>query len=248
MPFSATDYTVGELMASRISKEVRDDTYVGSGAASPVPMSGVLLAQETHAPDIIYVAIGANDPELSPISGKETFDIAQRGKLDLFFLGGAQMDGHGNINLTTIGDHDRPDVRFSGAAGSGMLYYMTNRVILFRMEHTPRVFVQDVDFITTPGTSDERVHRPGGPTMLITNICVMKFLKEEKGFELESVHPGVTVEEVVENTGFTFKIPDDVPETPAPTPEDLRILRTTVKEKVAGVYPGFVTGGGFGGD
>ncbi len=247
MPFTSDDFTIGELMAARISKEVRDETYVGTGAASPVPMSGVLLAQYTTAPDMIYVAIGSDDPALSPISGKETFDIAQRGKLDLFFLGGAQMDGHGNINLTTIGDHDRPDVRLPGAAGSGMLYFMTQRIILFRMEHTPRVFVEDVDFITTPGTSDERVHRPGGPTMLITNLCVMKFLKERKGFELESVHPGVSVEEVVENTGFKFDIPSDVPETALPTDEELTILRSSVKEKISVAYPGFVESGGFGG-
>ncbi len=245
MPFSATDYTIGELVASRISKEVRDETFVGSGAASPQPMAGILLARETHAPDIIYIAIGSDDPDMNPVSGKEAFDIAQRGKLDLFFLGGAQIDGHGNLNLATIGDHDRPDVRLSGAAGSGMLYYMTNRVILFRMEHTRRVFVEDVDFITTAGTSEERVHRPGGPSILITGLCVMKFLKGEKGFALESVHPGVTVDEVVENTGFTFRIPDSVPETSAPTPDDLRLLRTVVKAKVATSYPGFVSGGGF---
>jgi glutaconate CoA-transferase subunit B len=247
VPFIGKNFTIGELMATRISKEVRDETYVGTGAASPVPMSGVLLAQATLAPDMIYVAIGSDDPALSPISGKETFDIAQRGKLDLFFLGGAQMDGHGNINLTTIGaDHDHPDVRLPGAAGSGMLYYMTQRIILFRMEHTPRVFVEDVDFITTPGTSDERVHRPGGPTMLVTNLCVMQFNKQDKGFELESTHPGVSVEEVVKNTGFTFKIPDSVPETAAPTEQDLKILRSSVKEKISAAYPAFVENGGFG--
>jgi glutaconate CoA-transferase subunit B len=128
-----------------------------------------------------------------------------------------------------------------------MLYFMTQRIILFRMEHTPRVFVEDVDFITTPGTSDERVHRPGGPTMLITNLCVMQFLKEKKGFKLESVHPGVTVEEVVENTGFKFDIPSDIPETAAPTAEQLKILRSSVKEKISAAYPGFVEDGGFGG-
>lgn len=93
MPFQSDDYTIGELMATRISREVRDDTYVSSGAASPVPMAGVLLAQETHAPDMIYVPIGASNPELNLISGKEVFDLAQRGRLDIFFLGGAQIDG-----------------------------------------------------------------------------------------------------------------------------------------------------------
>ena len=75
----------------------------------------------------------------------------------------------------------------------------------------------------------------------------MKFLKEKKGFELESVHPGVSVEEVVENTGFKFDIPSDVPETALPTDEELSILRSSVKEKIAVAYPGFVENGGFGG-
>ena len=247
MPFQSDDFTVGELMATRISREVHDDTYVGTGAASPVPMAGVLLAQGTHAPDMIYVAIGASDPALSPISGKETFDLAQRGRLDIFFLGGAQIDGHGNINLTTIGDHDRPDLRLPGAAGSGMLYFMTNRVILFRMEHTPRVFVEDVDFITSAGSSSERVERPGGPSMLITNLCVMMYLKDQKQFELESVHPGVTVDEVKENTGFEFIVSGNVPETTAPTAEQLRLLRGSIKDSVGGQYPGFLESGGFGG-
>ncbi len=245
MPFQSDDFTVGELMAARIAREVRDDTYVGTGAASPVPMAGVLLAQKTHAPDMIYVAIGASDPALSPISGKETFDLAQRGKLDLFFLGGAQIDGHGNINLSTIGDHDRPDLRLPGAAGSGMLYFMTNRIILFRMEHTPRVFVKDVDFITSAGSSGERVERPGGPSLLVTTLCIMKYLRDAAQFELESVHPGVTVDEVKENTGFTFLVPDDVPETAPPTDGELRLLRGTIKTRVGGQYPGFVESGGF---
>ena len=247
MPFQSDDYTIGELMAARIAREVRDDTYVSSGAASPVPMAGVLLAQETHAPDMIYVPIGASNPELNLISGKEVFDLAQRGRLDIFFLGGAQIDGHGNINLTTIGDHDRPDVRLPGAAGSGMLYFMTNRIILFRLEHTPRVFVENVDFITSAGSSGERIERPGGPSMLITNICVMMYQKEDKKFRLESVHPGVTADEVRENTGFEFLIPDDVPVTAPPTPEQLELLRGSIKDRVEGEYPGFVASGGFGG-
>ncbi len=247
MPFEGTGYTIGELMASRISEEVRDETFVGTGAASPGPMAGVLLAKATHAPDVTYIAIGASDPDLNPISGKEAFDLAQRGKLDLFFLGGAQIDAEGNINLSVIGDHDAPDLRLPGAAGSGMLYYMTNRIILFRMEHTKRVFVEKVDFITSPGASDGRVHRPGGPHLLITNLCVMRYLRDTKRFELESVHEGVTVEEVVENTGFEIDIPTNVPMTPPPTPERLSLLRSLIKEKVASAYPAFVEGGGFGG-
>lgn len=245
MPFSGP-WTVGEVMAARISKEVRNGKFVGSGAASPVPMAGILLALETAAPNATYLEYGGTSVFPNDLTGKERFDLAQRGKLDLFFLGGAQIDGEANLNLTVIGEHDTPDLRLPGAAGSGMLYFMTKRVILFRMEHTKRVLVPKVDFITTPGTSTERVHRPGGPNMLITNLCVMRFLKEEKCFELESVHPGVTVQEVMDNTGFTFRIPAHVPETATPTPDELHVLRTSVKQKLTGAYPQFVREGGIG--
>jgi len=95
-------------------------------------------------------------------------------------------------------------VRFPGSFGSGYLYYVVPKVILFRLEHSRRTLVPKVSFISAPGGSAENVHRPGGPVGLITNRCLFSFDRAAKRFTLASVHPGHTVEEVIENTGFEF--------------------------------------------
>ena len=116
---------------------------------------------------------------------------------------------------------------------------MVPKVILFRLEHTRRTLVEKVDFISAPGASADNVHRPGGPCALITNRCLFAFDRGRRRFTLASVHPGHTVAEVVENTGFAFDRGEDVPTTPAPSREDLRILRTAVAPELIEVYPQF---------
>jgi glutaconate CoA-transferase, subunit B len=113
------------------------------------------------------------------------------------------------------------------------------KVILFRLEHSRRTLVAKVDFISAPGTSPDNVHRPGGPFALITNRCLFTFDSRWRRFELASVHPGHTVAEIVDNTGFAFDRPPDVPVTPAPSPETLRLLRTVVAAQLTEVYPRF---------
>ncbi|MEM8648524.1 MAG: CoA synthetase, partial [Pseudomonadota bacterium] len=130
-------------------------------------------------------------------------------------------------------------VRWSGSFGSALLYYLVPKVILFRDEHTRRTMVEKVDFISAPGTSDEGVHRPGGPHALVTNLCAFSFNKEKARFRLETIHAGHSLEEVRDNTGFAFDCPDDVPETPAPEPERLALLRGPLAAEVADPYPKF---------
>jgi glutaconate CoA-transferase subunit B len=130
-------------------------------------------------------------------------------------------------------------VRFPGSFGSGYLYYVVPKVILFRVEHSRRTLVRRVSFVSAPGGNDANVHRPGGPVGLITNRCLFSFDRTRKRFTLASVHPGHTVEEVVENTGFEFDRPDNVPMTPAPLPETLKLMRETVATQLAEVYPQF---------
>ena len=140
-------------MACAIAREVRDGETVAVGTLAPIPASGVLLAHFTHAPRATVVIL--NHPDFWPFSNgsKEFYDYAQRGKFDLFFLSGGQIDRHGNLNLITVGDHARPTVRFPGGAGAAMLYYLPRRVIVFRAEHTPRSFVERVDTVASPGSS-----------------------------------------------------------------------------------------------
>ena len=130
-------------------------------------------------------------------------------------------------------------MRFPGSFGSSYLYYVVPKVILFRLEHSRRTLVEKVDFISAPGTSPDNVHRPGGPFALVTARCLFTFDSRRRRFELASVHPGHTVAEVVDNTGFKFDRPADVPVTPAPSAEALRILRTVVAPQLTEVYPRF---------
>src|SRR3546814_7255528 len=127
-----------------------------------------------------------------------------------FFLSGAQIDGRANINLVSIGDPDRPKAQFPGSFGSGYLYYVVPRVILFRLEHTVRTLVEKVDFVSAPGISEPSVHRPGGPYKLITDRCLFGFARTRARFTLESVHPGHTAEEVAEHTGFAYDAPAEI--------------------------------------
>jgi glutaconate CoA-transferase, subunit B len=112
-------------------------------------------------------------------------------------------------------------------------------VILFRLEHSRRTLVPSVDFISAPGTSPPNVYRPGGPIALVTPLCLFGFDRARKRFVLKSVHPGHTVDEVVENTGFAFDRPDTVPATPVPSHDTLRLMRETVAPQLADIYPRF---------
>jgi glutaconate CoA-transferase, subunit B len=116
---------------------------------------------------------------------------------------------------------------------------MVPRIILFRLEHSRRTLVERVDFISAPGTSPPNVFRRGGPIALVTPRCYFAFDKAKARFCLESIHPGHTVEEVLDNTGFAFDKPDKVPETPAPSSEMLTLLRGTVAPQLATIYPKF---------
>src|SRR5262249_41830999 len=122
---------------------------------------------------------------------------------------------------------------------SSYLYYVVPRVILFRTEHSRRTLVEKVDFVSAPGTSPEGVFRTGGPIALITNRCLFAFDRAKKRFALESVHPGHSVDEVMENTGFAFDRPNKVPVTPAPTAQTLHVMRSVVAPELAEVYPQF---------
>ena len=170
---------------------------------------------------------------------RELFDCAGQGRIDVFFLSGGQIDGEGNINLVSVGDYDHPKARFPGSFGSAYLYYVVPKVILFRVEHSRRTLVPKVDFISAPGGSPDNVFRPGGPIALVTNRCLFDFDRARRRFRLASVHPGHSVAEVIENTGFDFDRPADVPVTPAPSADTLHLMRSVVAPMLAEVYPQF---------
>ncbi len=212
--------------------------HIAVGVASPIPGSASLLVQALSE-GRTRVSMLNSRRQYFTNGSTEIFDMAAQGRLDAFFLGGGQIDGQANINLVGVGDYPQQEVRWSGSFGSAFLYFMVPRVILFREEHTTRVMVPKVDFVSAPGTSPPGVHRPGGPHAMVTGRCVFSFDKQRERFRLESVHPGQSVEDVLENTGFEFDLPDHVPTTPEPEPERLALVRGQVARQVAEAYPLF---------
>jgi glutaconate CoA-transferase subunit B len=228
-----------ELLADAIAGLIGDARHVAIGSTSPIPATAALLAGERGNGRPRVSLLGSRRHSFFTDGGRELFDCAGQGRIDVFFLSGGQIDGEGNVNLVSIGDYEKPKVRFPGSFGSAYLYYVVPKVILFRLEHTRRTLVPKVDFISAPGTSPDNVHRPGGPIALVTNRCLFTFDRARRHFTLASVLPGRTVAEVVEHTGFEFDQPQEVPTTPAPSVETLRILRTVVAPQLVEVYPQF---------
>jgi len=232
-----TSFRDEEILADVIARLIGDARHVAVGNASPIPATAALLARERGNGRPYVSLLQSRKHNFFTDGGRELFDCAGQGRIDVFFLSGGQIDGQGNVNLVNIGEYDRPKVRFPGSFGSAYLYYVVPKVILFRTEHSRRTLVPKVDFVSAPGTNDGNVFRPGGPIGLVTNRCAFTFA--DGRFTLASVHPGHTLEEVVENTGFEFERPRSVPETPTPTPETLKLMREVIAPQLAEVYPQF---------
>ena len=228
-----------ELLIATIAELLADAGHIAVGVLSPIPGSAALLARVRSGGHTRLSIIGRQQEPYRTDGGIDIFDCAGQGRIDAFFLSGGQIDGEANINLTGIGDYPLQDVRWSGAFGSAYLYFMVPRVILFREEHSRRVFVPKVDFISAPGTSAPNVFRPGGPYALVTGLCMFLFDRDRKRFSLASVHPGHTVEEVRDETGFEFDCPEDVRVTPVPDDATLGLIRGDVARAIADPYPAF---------
>lgn len=228
-----------ELLVVAISRLLADCRHVVVGASSPIPGAAALLARALSGDALLVDVLGSMRHNQFTNGGVETFDLAAQGRVDAFFLGGGQIDAEANINLVGTGEHPRNSVRWPGCFGSSYLYFLVPRVILFREEHSRRVFVPRVDFVSAPGTSAPGVYRPGGPWKLVTGLGILAFDRTRKRFALESVHPGHTVEEILDNTGFAVEVPADVPQTPAPSPAVLDLLRQQVRGEIAETYPRF---------
>lgn len=228
-----------EMMIGAISRLLTNGEFVVTGTLSPIPAAGCLLAKYTHAPDLNPMIYG--DPANRMSDGlHEFFGLAQKGRVDTFFLSGIQIDQHGSINLSVIGDYAHPKLRLPGGAGSGMLYSLSRRTILFTMSHTKKLFVPKVDFVNATAFDGEvkTAWRRGGLSHVVTPLCVMKFDGEQKRIVLDYVFAGATLEQVVENTGFDLGI--EGRQIPIVNPLDeasLRTLRGPVLEKMRTIYP-----------
>ncbi|MCL6429841.1 MAG: 3-oxoacid CoA-transferase [Anaerolineae bacterium] len=242
----APGYNLRKLQACAAARllEDRRSVFVGTG----LPMVAAMLAQRTHAPGLLIVfeagGIGPRPPVL-PISVgdsrtfyravaassmHDTMSAAQAGYLDYGFLGAAQLDMYGNINTTVIGDWRLPRARLPGSGGANDLGSFCHRTIII-MAQDRRRFARKLDFLTTPGYLDgpgarERAGLPAGsgPYRVITQLGIYGFHPESKRLQLLSLHPGVTIDEVRDNSEFEILIPDRVEVTEPPTAEELRLL------------------------
>jgi glutaconate CoA-transferase, subunit B len=236
IPFTRT-----ELLISVIARLLAGCRHVAVGASSPIPGAGALLARAQSNGGMRVSVLGSQKNNFFTSGGVELFDLAAQGRIDAFFLGGGQIDGQANINLVGIGGYPDTNVRWPGSFGSAYLYFLIPRVILFREEHTRRVMVPKVDFVSAPGMSKAGVYRPGGPQALLTGLGLFTFDKSLHKFRLESVHPGHTEEEIRDHTGFEFDCPDQVPETPAPDAALLTRIRSEIRSEIAETYPRFAS-------
>jgi len=234
-----SEFSHTELLITVIARLLRGCRHVAVGASSPIPGAGALLARKQSREPMRVTVLGSLRHEGFTSGGVELFDMAAQGRIDAFFLGGGQIDGQANINLVGTGAYPNNEVRWPGCFGSSYLYFLVPRVILFREEHSRRVMVPKVDFISAPGSSEPGVHRCAGPYALLTELGLFFFERERRRFRLDSVHPGRSVQEIRDNTGFEFDCPERVPVTAPPDADTLSAIRDTVRGDIAEAYPRF---------
>ncbi len=229
------------LLISLIADLIGDAGHVATGSLSPIPTAAALLARRRSGGRMRVSVLGSRRTSRFTAGAKELFDCAAQGRIDVFFLSGAQIDGEANINLLGIGDYERPRLRFAGSFGAPYLYMMVPRVILFRPEHDRRALVPRVDFISAPGWSPPDVYRPGGPAALVTGRCLFDWRPTERHFALRSVHAGETADSIRAVTGFDYAEPEDVQVSPAPDAALRAEIRDLVQTEVAEIYPRFAS-------
>ena len=243
------NYTDNEMMSISAGRFIKNGDIVFAGTG--VSMLAATAAKRIYAPKaVVFFETGGIDPALDEIpmavsdlrvmngtslnSGLiEAFSIVGHRKLHtIAFLGAAQIDKYGNLNTTVIGDYYRPKTRFSGSGGACDVASFASGVITF-MQHEKRRFVEKLDYLTSVGWYKGRDSRKkiglqrGGALAVVTNLCVMKFDDDTKEMYLAEYYPGISVEKIVENTGFEIDVSRAVASVP-PSSEELRVLREEV--------------------
>lgn len=251
----APDAPIGraELIASVIAGAVRDGEFTAAGTGCWEVAAGLRLAQLTHAPNLTftlggtaavnhrlrYLPVSINTEQSlaaceARIPLEELFDLELAGQFDVMFASALQIDAFGNLNLACIGPYEKPVFRGPGTVGLEFAP-CARRIVAFFRQHTKNIFVKKVDFVsgigygTGPGSRAQwGIPDSTGPALVVSNLAVMDYHPETLRMRLKSVHPGVSISEVLANTGFELLVPATVPETPLPTAEELLLLRTEV--------------------
>jgi len=254
-----TEFTSSEMMSVTAARALNNDMtcFVGIG----LPSEAANLARLTHAPeitliyesgtlqtkpDVLPLSIGDGElcaSALTTVSVPEMFRYwLQGGHVSVGFLGTAQIDRYANLNTTLIGDYRDPQVRLPGGGGAPEIATNAKEVFI-TVKHSKRTFVKDVDFITTVGFGRDGKARDNvpnigrGPTVVITDLCILKPDEQTRELVVTSLHPGVTREQVIEATGWEIRFADSLDTTPVPTEQELTVLRE-LKARTAAHHAG----------
>lgn len=253
------EYTSAEMMSITAARALTNDMtcFVGIG----LPSEAANLARLTHAPDVTLIyesgtlqtrpdvlPLSIGDGELcasalTTVAVPEMFRYwLQGGHISVGFLGTAQIDRYANLNTTLIGDYRQPKVRLPGGGGAPEIATNAKEVFI-TVTHSRRTFVKEVDFITTVGFGRDGKARDNvpnigrGPTVVITDLCVLKPDPATKELTVTALHPGVTREQVIEATGWEIRFAETLDTTPAPTEQELTVLRE-LKDRTAAHHAG----------
>ena len=254
MPVSTTDYAMGEMLAVLLARDLADGEKAIVGTNSDIQVAACNLARARHAPNLWWVSgpggmtnptegviRPAADPENVAVSSSQMdlpmmidFIDWKAHFFDFAILGALQADRFGNINTVCVGDHARPTLRGPGTVGISALCGLSKRFYIMMTRHDRGAFVPKVDFICGAGhldggeTRTERGLPPGGPRLVVTPLGVFDFAPDSKAMRVQSLHPGVTMEEVRDNTGFDLLVEGRPAETSPPSAVELFVLRQNV--------------------
>ena len=240
-------FTPQEIMVAAAAREIQDGEIVFTGMR--LPLIAFALAKQRHAPGAVGLfecglVRDTPAPELLYTMGDppniagalwatrmvNIMGLLQQGAVDLGFIGGAELDRFGNLNTSYLGSPESPKTKLPGSGGAADIAGLSRRLVVI-MAHEKRRFVERVDYMTSPGFGDGkgwRKHvglRDGGPSAIITTLCVLGFNASEGEAVLRSYHPGQSVASVCVQTGWDLRVAEDVRETEAPTAEELAIIR-----------------------
>jgi glutaconate CoA-transferase subunit B len=242
-----SEYTPGEIMVAAAAREIHDGDVVFVGMR--LPLLGFCVAKRTHAPGAVglfeagvirdtaapsMLYTMCDPPNIASaaacVSMMTLMSLLQRGDVDVGFIGGAEVDRYGNLNTSYVGSYEAPAIRLPGSGGAADIACLAKRLVAI-MPHERRRFRAHVDYVTSPGYGDggdwrQRVGLPGGgPSALITTMGVFGFEPHRGEAVLRSYHPGTTIEQIERETGEFLRIAWDVGPTPAPTPNELAVIR-----------------------
>jgi len=248
------DYSIDEMMCVQMARDIEDGDWVNHGAVVPLAGAALMLAKNTHAPNLNFFYLGTVFNSINPsesdlasmlidpmlaytssralISHHDIVNWTARGGCDIQFLRPLQVDCLGSVNVSVIGDPEKPKARFHGIAVADVMI-TCRKPVLYVTEHNHRTLVKELSFCTGLGRTENgdwrrRMHACDGPFHIHTPLCVLDFEPVSGRARLHRLNPGVSVEEVIAKTGFELLLPDETQESSPPTTEELRVLREIV--------------------